>query len=152
MTATTVVEVVTRLYAAAGARIATDVDFEVYADALDDIDDALAKAAAVELVRDLDLAATRPSPGMLRRRALDLRIRQASSRALPTGEVVPDVCARCGGTGWVEHDPPGPDTGCGTVRRCPCQAHDDMRRRNNHPTQCTCSACHRGLTSTRRAG
>lgn len=66
MTPNAIVRLVTKLYAAAGAREATDVDFEVYAEALEDIADGRGEAAGRELIRNVDLVKNRPSPGAVR--------------------------------------------------------------------------------------
>lgn len=64
MTPEGVVAVVTRLYAASGRRVG-EVEHEVWGEALGDLDDELAVAAARTLVREVDLSSSPPSPHQL---------------------------------------------------------------------------------------
>jgi hypothetical protein len=98
----TAVEVVARLYVAAGGRQATDVDFDVYARALDDLDDDLALEAIDQIVREL--VVDRPSPALVRHQAQAILARQSR----------PAVdCCKCHGEGMV-------DVGSGVLTVRPC--------------------------------
>ena len=90
MTPETVVAVVARIYAAAGRR-AGEVDYEVWGEALADLDDELGLAVTRQLIRETDLASNPPSPHQV----IDLYRRAARARPAlpgpPEVHVPPDV-------------------------------------------------------------
>ncbi len=105
MTHSAIVRLVIKLYAAAGAREATDVDFEVYAEALDDMTDERGEAAGLALIRNIDLAKNRPSPGAVRAAAQEIAQRESlrrmnDQRALSWTTEPPLSSAE--GIAWVE--------------------------------------------------
>lgn len=85
---------VTKLYAAAGAREATDVDFEVYHEALEDVSDDRGMQACRELIKGVDLVTHKPSPALVIETARHIANREYLNRCethgLPeaTGEPV----------------------------------------------------------------
>lgn len=94
MTDEGIFKLVTSLYSAAGGREATDVDFAVYAEALDDLSDEAGLAAGRALCRGVDLVTRKPSPALVRDTAAELAnreyLRHSVEMGLPeaTGEPV----------------------------------------------------------------
>ena len=105
MTHNAIVRLVTKLYAASGAREATDVDFEVYAEALDDMSDERGEAAGRALIRDVDLVMHRPSPGAVRQMAKEIADYEWNNRRpapLPElGEPIERPLSSAEGLAWV---------------------------------------------------
>lgn len=90
MTPGAIEALVVRLYAASGGREAMDVDFEVYADALDLIPDAVGEEAGRYLTKTVDLVQHRSSPGMVRAQAqVILQRRRDAVSAIPEATGTP---------------------------------------------------------------
>lgn len=80
MTPDAIEALVIRLYAASGGREAVDVDFEVYADALENVPDDVGTEAGKYLTCTVDLVTHRPSPAMVRDQAQAIMRRRDMER------------------------------------------------------------------------
>lgn len=79
MTPTAIAQTVARLYTAAGRHYG-QVELQVYAEALEDLDDELGTRAARDVIRGVDLGARAPSPRLVLDAAIAIRRREAADR------------------------------------------------------------------------